>query len=221
MAGINYQNIKVIGFDLDQTLYPKSPLIDEAIQIYIYHKISHAKECSIEEARILFNDLYQEGKGLSGSKSLKVLGIEGGTEIVQEALENADIASFLKPDKATVDLITQLSKRYQSVDVLTGSNKKNANIKMTKLGLPVNLFGHIITSDDHAKSNGDAYREWMRLYSGYKPSNFLYIGDRVRSDYEVPSRMNIASILVYAKNNDTNLKCLQLATLHEVKNYLL
>ncbi len=216
-----FSNIKVVGFDLDQTLYPKSPLIDEAIQIYIYHKIAEQKGCSLDEASQLFNDLYQKGRGLSGSKSLKALGIEGGGEIVQEALENADIASFLKPDPKTADLIKRLGKHYRSIDILTGSNTKNANIKLAKLRLPSTLFGRIITSDDHAKSNGDAYRYWMHSYPELVPANFLYVGDRVRSDYEVPRSLGISSILVYMPDQDNTLECLQLATLHELRDYLL
>lgn len=216
-----YKDIKIIGFDLDQTLYPKSPIIDEAIQVYIYHKIAAHRGCSVEEANKLFNDLYQSGRGLSGSKSLQALGIEKGGEIVQEALENADIASFLKPDKATIELIAQLCERYRSVDVLTGSNKKNSNIKLAKLAINESMFGAIITSDDYTKSNGDAYRQWMSRYPDLRPYNFLYIGDRVRSDYEVPRSLGIRSILVYMSEKDENLQCLQLATLHEVKKYLL
>lgn len=217
----DFSDIKVIGFDLDQTLYPKSPLIDEAIQIYIYHKIAEQRGCSLDEASTLFNDLYQHGRGLSGSKSLKALGIEGGGEIVQEALENAGIASFLKHDPATADLITRLGERYRSVDVLTGSNAKNAGIKMAKLDLPAALFGRIITSDDHAKSNGDAYKHWMEYYPDLGPSNFLYVGDRVRSDYEVPRGLGISSILLYVTEQDDALECLQLGTLQELGAYLL
>lgn len=221
MTAQEYENIEVVGFDLDQTLYPKSPIIDEAIQIYIYHKIAEHMGCTVEEARVKFNDLYQKGRGLSGSKTLHALGIEGGGEIVQEALENADIAQFLVPDEATISLITRLGKRYRSVDVLTGSNKKNATIKMSKLQLPPHLFGHIITSDDKPKSNGEAYEYWMSQYPDLKPENFLYVGDRVRSDYSVPRTFGIRAVLVYMLEQDQNLECLQLPTLHELADHLL
>ena len=57
---MNFQNIKVIGFDLDQTLYPKSPEIDEAIQIYLYQKIAEHLGISIEVAENKFKEITQE-----------------------------------------------------------------------------------------------------------------------------------------------------------------
>jgi FMN phosphatase YigB (HAD superfamily) len=61
----NFNNIKIIGFDLDQTLYPKSPEIDEAIQMYIYDQIAKKLKISSENAKEKFDNLYKKGNGLS------------------------------------------------------------------------------------------------------------------------------------------------------------
>ena len=87
--------IKAIGFDLDQTLYPKSPEVDEAIQGYIYKRIAEVKGCSLAEGERLFKQHYPN---LSGRETMIELGIPRAAEIVQEALENADLTPFLKPD---------------------------------------------------------------------------------------------------------------------------
>src|SRR3989344_1655454 len=118
--------IKYIGFDLDQTLYPKSPKIDQAIQKYIYEKIAQHKKINVEYARELFYSYYPK---ISGRKTLIELGIPDAENIVQEALENADISEFLIPDPSIRKLLEQLSKKY-TLALITGSNKKIAIKKL-------------------------------------------------------------------------------------------
>jgi FMN phosphatase YigB (HAD superfamily) len=218
---IDYKTkIKVIGFDLDQTLYPKSPEIDAAIQKYIYEKISENKRCSIEEARKLFSDLYKGGAGLSGSKSLAALGIPDGKEIVQEALEKADIASILVPDENATAMLERLREKYKNLDIITGSNDSNTDRKLEKLLIDKKLFNHIITADSASKSdNGSAFKMWMSFYN-LPAENFLYIGDRVSSDYEAPKQLGIKSILVNIKEKNEGVDCPQLSSLQELGNCL-
>jgi len=219
---INYkEQIKVIGLDMDQTLHPKSSEIDEAIQIYIYQKIARHKNCSLNEAEKLFKDLYKEGRGLGGSRTLIKLGIPNAKEVVQEALENADIAKFLQPNPEVFQLLQDLKKKYHNIDLITGSNKKNTITKLSKLAIPISVFSHTVTgSDNVSKSDGQAYELWMSFYKNFKPEQFLYIGDRVSSDYVVPKKMGIETILVNIKDKDNTIKCPQLSSLIEVKSLL-
>lgn len=216
-ASIN--NVKVIGFDLDQTLYPKSSEIDEAIQGYIYKKIAQYKNCSLPEAESFFKDLYKNGKGLSGSKTLSALGIPGASEVVQEALERADIAEFLTPNDDTLKLLNSLKKRYRDIDLITGSTIQQVNIKLKKLGITEDIFNHIIDAEI-SKSDGSAFDVWVKFYPTYKRSEFLYIGDRA-SDYIVPKEKGIQSILVNIAQPDITLKCAQLKSLHDLAESLL
>lgn len=216
----DYSNIKVIGFDLDQTLYPKSSVIDEAIQIYIYQKISDHKKVSLAEAEKMFKDLYKEGRGLGGSSTLKALGVPNAVDIVQEALENAEIDRYLLPDPETISILKQLKETYGNIDILTGSNRANTQKKLAKLALPQDLFTHILTSDEDSKSNGNLYRHWMSLYPDLSPEHFLYIGDRIRSDYEVPRSLGIDSILVYCRAKNDDVACPQLASFKEINKIL-
>ncbi len=205
----DFSQIKVIGFDLDQTLYPKSPKIDEAIQSYIYAKIASHKSCSLDQARKLFTDLYQGGKGLTGSQTLTALEIPNPKEIVQEALENADIAEFLAPDSEVLDLLMHLKSHYQHIDLITGSILVIAKNKLAKLAIPITIFDQIITGEI-AKSDGSAYREWLKRYPDLNPEQFLYIGDREKSDYWVPKELGIKTILVNIKKPSPEVDCPQL-----------
>lgn len=220
---IDYKNrIKVIGFDLDQTLYPKSPEIDDAIQEYIYHKISAFKKCAYLEARGLFKNLYQNGKGLSGRKTLIALGLpeDESKNIIQEALEKADISKFLKPDNETISLLKKLKEKYFAIDLITGSSMAVAKEKLNHLNIPFEIFSHYITEDIASKSDGAAYYCWMNSYIKFGPGEFLYIGDNL-NDYLIPKKLGINSILVNIRKKDDVVDCLQLEKFNGIKSLLL
>ena len=213
----NYSNIYVIGFDLDQTLYPNSPQIDEAIQEYIYKKIAEHKDVSIEEAETLFKDLYKNGNGLSGRKTLIELNIPHPSEVIQEALENADIASVLKQDTSVHALLEKLKQKYHNIDIITGSNRAQATKKLEALSISKNLFNYIIVDEDGSKSDGEAYRLWMSYYPERTPNEFLYIGDREGPDHEAPSSLGIKTILVNVPKKNPNIDIPQLKSLQELE----
>lgn len=216
-----FADIQVIGFDLDQTLYPKSPKIDEAIQDYLYKCIAEVHECTYEQARQMFTSRYKDGKGMSGSQTMQDLRIPNASEVVQEALEKADIAEFLMPNQKTIHLLKELKKHFSAIDLITGSAHTVCMSKLDHLAIDPKLFDHIITADDASKSSGDAYKQWLLYYPSLAPASFLYIGDRPRSDVEVPNELGISSILVNQRAIDQRLDNLQLATLHDISDYLL
>ncbi|MBI1974577.1 MAG: HAD family hydrolase [Candidatus Zambryskibacteria bacterium] len=220
MSDTNFKKIKVIGFDLDQTLYPKSPKIDKAIQEYICGKIAKKFNTDIDTAANKFRELYHM-QGLGGTTSLIRLGFppEEASNAVQEALENADIAQFLKPNQELIDLLNKLGSKY-SLDVITGSNQKNTKTKLVHLNIPLTLFNNIITSDDGSKSLGTSYKLWLFKYPDFTPEEFLYIGDRPRSDYEVPTGLGINCILVNMEESDNFYKCRQLKSILGIASIL-
>lgn len=217
---IDYKkNIKVIGFDLDQTLYKKSPEIDDLIQDYIYIKIAEHKMCTKDEAKKLFTDLYQEGRGLSGSKSLAVLGVENPKNVVQEALEKADLSSVLVADDEVISLLGKIKEKYGNMDIITGSNSLNTHKKLSLLNIDKDIFRNIITKDDASKSDGSAYKLWLSKYL-FNSEEFLYIGDRVSSDYDMPKQLDINTILINV-SEDKEIECLQLTSFLELEKILL
>ena len=218
---INRDDIRSIGFDLDQTLYPKSPEVDQAIQAYIHEKIAQIKGCSVEEGKRLFLLHYPK---LSGRSTLLALGIANAEEIVQKALENADIAPFLKPNGEVFALLKDLKTRYATICLITGSNKELARKKLAALEIPVRLFDHIVTGEV-SKSDGTAYREWLRWCREQDPMitelNLVYIGDRPATDVDVPVSLGIAAILVNVAKNDPTIHAPQLPSLLDVRKLLL
>ncbi len=219
---MDFSNIKIIGFDLDQTLYPKSPEIDAQIRRYIYEKISEKLNISLESSKQKFDELYDTGKSSGASKTLIILGFEHdrAKNIIQEALEKADIVKYLKPDTEITKLLELIKEKYKNVDIITGSNQINTRKKLQQLQIPTELFSHIITADEGSKSDLSSLRLWLSHYTDYSPENFLYIGDRASSDFEKPKELGIQSILVYVEPNP-DINCLQLSRLADIKKYLI
>lgn len=221
MQKIDYKNqIKVVGFDMDQTLYEKSPEIDEAIQEYLYEKIAKKYNCSKKEAKELFQEHYKYGSGIGGGSTMNILGFENGKELVQEALENADIAKFLTPNAEKTEMLKQISQNYV-LDLITGSYKKQVERRFEKMEIPIELFNNVITQDIASKNLGDAYKIWLSYYPEFAFGEFLYVGDRVSSDFIIPKEMGINSILVNQSLVDESLSCPQLTNLFGVKEYLI
>lgn len=214
------KHIRVVGFDLDQTLYPKSKEIDGAIQAYLYQKIAEHKNVSVEEAGKMFRDLYKEGTGLSGNETLQHLGLPNASDTVQEAIERADIAKFLHPNEKVLEVLQAIKQKFGTVDLVTGSIERIAREKLSKLGIPVSLFTNMIFGDTGSKSSGEAYKLWLSLYKDFKPEEFLYIGDRPRSDFDVPSTFGIRSILVNQSKQKPEVDCLQLPDITDLAKVL-
>lgn len=215
---------KVIGFDLDQTLYPKSSKIDEAIQKYLYKQIAKHRGCSVQEAKSLFKKLYRQGERSSGTGILKYLKIPNPEQTVQTALEKADILSFLEPDSKVNKMLQQLKEKY-FLDLITGSASSETFKKLKALEIPQDTFHNIITADEYSKSDGSSFKEWLCLYPEFRPQQFLYIGDRVSSDHIIPRSFNISSILVNIENPSKQgglvASCPVLSCLQEIEKYLL
>lgn len=218
---VGREQIRVVGFDLDQALYKKSPEIDDAIQNSLYEAIAETRGCTIDRARQLFNQLYRGGEGLSGSKTLIELGLVNGPQLVQEALENADLSEFLVPNNEDVAFLNAIGERYEYVDLITGSNTMNAQKKLGLLAIGTERFNNIITSDDASKSNGDAFKLWMSRYPELEPHNFFYAGDRFMTDYVVPSGLGIQAGIVNIAEPNPDYPCIQVPALVDLGRYLL
>ena len=140
---------------------------------------------------------------------------------MQEALENADIAEFLTPDAEVLQLLSDLQSRYTAIDIVSGSNHRTAMAKLEKLQIPTALFTNVITSDDGSKSDLSSYKEWLAQHPNHSVEQFLYIGDRVSSEYEKPKELGIASILVNVREYDDAVPCPQLSSIRDLREILL
>jgi len=213
-----FEQIKVIGFDLDHTLYPKSEDINRVVQGYIAGRIAQIKEISFGEAMRQWNETYE--KLQSGSQTLKTLGIPPDPDLVQEALENANVVQYLNPDPRIPAFLERLGKKY-CVDLITSSNRDIVGRKLAKLEMPASLFKHLITRDEAKKSDGEAFLLWLSQYPDLQPENFVYIGDRAKVDVLVPRSLDMQAVLVNTNSVDPDMDVLQLPTVLDIEQYFL
>jgi FMN phosphatase YigB (HAD superfamily) len=217
---INIEKIKVVGFDLDKTLYPQSDDIDREIKSYIFQKIDEHLKCGLDVARELFNDIYQEGKGSSVSQALNTLKVPDAKNIVQKALENANFSKYLKPNEVDLNTLYKIKEKYKNIDLLTGSVRENALEKLNSLEINQDIFNNKFFGDDASKSDGEMYRMWMDCYE-FQPENFMNVGDREFSDCLVPQKLGISSILVNQEKEDLEHVFPKLKRFVDLENILL
>jgi len=218
---LNYtdlSDIKVIGFDLDQTLFPRNEGINQAIRGYNYKKVAEANDIDLSEAKKLFDHAY-DIEQLSGSQTLKKLNVANPADVMQQALEKADIVGILTPDPKTKELLDKLSEKY-TIDLITGSPHSIAMSKLKQIDIDVNLFENVLTGEKYAKSTGQAFEEWLTRHPELKPNNYIYIGDRVSTDSVMPAQYGIRSILVNCIKDDPDAKGPQEKTLFDIEKYL-
>lgn len=193
----NKKIIEVIGFDLDGTLYPETPEIRNRVREKIYEKISELCKIPEEKSKELFEKNYSES--YSGSESIKkILNtydiIIKGKDIIQEALEEADVLDLLEENLNLSIMLEKLSQT-KKIDLITGSNKNIALKKLSKLGIAPNLFEYIFTFEDGSKTTGEKYLKWLGKRN-LRPEQHLCVGDNRKQDIDVPNSLGIKTCIV-------------------------
>ncbi|MDP2946493.1 MAG: HAD hydrolase-like protein [Nanoarchaeota archaeon] len=194
--------IKVIGFDLDGTLYENDERIQKRVRKKIYEKVSEICGIPIEKSRKLFEKFYTETSRGSAAiaKITDFYGRKiGERDVVQEALEEADTSDLITKNYRLVDMLDRISKS-RSIDLLTSSTEINANRKLELLGIFHNAFEYVLTSEDGSKSNGEKYQKWMRLRNLW-PTEHLYVGDNKKQDIDVPKSLGIRTCFIGKYSN--------------------
>ena len=209
--------IGAVGFDLDNTLYVKNPTIDNEINNYICLKASKFLKRKLQEVNDLYNKKYSELQ--SSRLSLIAMGIEEdkAISIVQEALENSNIAAYLKKDYQLVDLLKSLSHHY-SLFLITGSRKDIAIKKLNALGIDKKLFYPILYSDSRQKREDGAAFSHVSLLLNLQPINMMFIGDREKVDIIPAKKLGIKTAIV---NSTSQFADYQLKTIYDLEEILL
>lgn len=189
-------NIKVIGFDLDNTLYSSTPEIHEKIRGKIYENLSLEFNIPNNTAKELFEKFYS--KHLSGTEAVK--SIEkilkhsiNEKDIIQESVEQADFLDLIKKDLKLRDMLIRL-KSKRDIDLITGSHYPLVIRKLDRIGIQ-DIFRYVFTSENGEKRFGDTYQKWITL-NQFPPSKLLYVGDNPKQDIDVPKSLGIQTCII-------------------------
>ena len=180
--------IRAVGFDLDQTLYPDTPEIQRLVRQEIYHIIAEARSCSASKAQTLFETEYARlGRGTLAVQYL--LGITDANDIMQGCLERAGVAEVLKYDQRLIDLFRRIKESNRQTFLVTGSSRKNSLSKLLRLGLTFETFDVSLCIDDPDtdKLHGHPFQQIIQR-TGFQPREHVYAGDREKIDI-TPARL--------------------------------
>ncbi len=189
-------NIKVIVFDLDDTLY-----LQRSYKVSGFHEVANflSKNYGYDFYEILLH-------------LLKILDEYGPSypnmfDELQKRIRNTDLIAqelitvFLdhKPKikcfKGVKELLDRLGKQFK-LGILTDGNWKIQKKKLITLGIE-NYFDKIILSDTHqlSKPSPQLY-EMFEAHFGLSSSNFCYIGDNPNKDFIEAKRRGWLTIRV-------------------------
>lgn len=202
MAHLDLENIKVIGFDLDNTLYPVTPEMQLRIREKIYEKLASGLDISLKQAEQLFEENYNGNFpwNHSGSRTIKELGKKykkelNGKKLVQQSNAEADILDFIQPNPGLQKILSRLYTKFQ-LDVISSSKYDPALAKLKKIGIDRDLFRFFLAGETFgSKTDGTLYELWLNKRET-PPSQILYVGDNTRQDIDSPKNLGIKTCIV-------------------------
>ena len=204
--------IKAVGFDLDNTLYKVNDRMDNLIRNYIITKASLILNRDVKEE---FNNYFKEFQ--SGRRSLLALGIKDAAELVQEALEKADISLELKPDKELVSLLNDLSKVY-TLYLITSSAETEALKKLKALNIDFNLFSIKLYNDCKYKREDTTVFPYVASLLELRVNELMFVGDREYVDILPANKLGVITAIVNAKSEHATY---ELERIYDLRRILL
>jgi FMN phosphatase YigB (HAD superfamily) len=204
---MTFENIQAVGFDLDGTLYPGVPEIDNRVRTQISQKLM-GKDPSlknIEIARSFFEKRYLELH--SGTRILAEVGYDNASEIMDDCLARADVLDLIKPNLELFDILEKLKEKYV-VYLLTSSPKNLSLLKLEKLGINPNVFDFMFCSDfpreGLSKTSGAAF-DYVIEKIGIDAKSHLFFGDRKKSDIIPAKSKGMKTVAVWKEVPEADL----------------
>lgn len=183
---IDYTNIKVIGFDADDTLWVNETYYREAEHEFarLLSKYETANKIDQELFKTEMQNLNLYGYGI---KSFVLSMIESAMDISNQSVSLSVISDILKIGKDMLnkpvelldgvnEVLKELSKKYRLI-LATKGDLLDQERKLKKSEL-VNYFHHIEVLSEKNTLN---YKKLLN-HLDIKPSEFLMIGNSLKSD---------------------------------------
>lgn len=183
---INYKNIKVIGFDADDTLWVNETYFRDAELAFakLLSKYETANKIDQELFRMEMDNLELYGYGI---KAFTLSMVESALELSNYNISTKTIESILNIGKdmlnKPVDLLDgveevlkTLSKKYRLI-LATKGDLLDQERKLEKSGL-TDYFHHIEVLSDKKEANYSKLLNHLDI----NPSEFLMIGNSLKSD---------------------------------------
>ncbi len=183
---VNYQNIKVIGFDADDTLWVNETYFREAEATFakLLSKYETPNKIDQELFRMEIDNLPLYGYGI---KAFTLSMVESALELSNYNISTKVIESILNIGKDMLNkpvellegvetVLKTLSKKYRLI-LATKGDLLDQERKLEKSGL-IDYFHHIEVLSDKKEENYSKLLNHLDI----NPSEFLMIGNSLKSD---------------------------------------
>ena len=183
---INYSNIKVIGFDADDTLWVNETYFRDAETEFarLLSKFETPNKIDQELFKMEMKNLPVYGYGVKG---FVLSMVEMALEISNKTVSNKIIEAIIEIGKDMInkpvelldgveDVLASLSNKYKLI-VATKGDLLDQERKLEKSGL-LDYFHHIEVLSDKKESNYSKLLNHLDI----RPSEFLMIGNSLKSD---------------------------------------
>lgn len=212
-----FQNIKVLIWDIDGTLYKPNPNMWQQIFSASYQVIIRHTGWTQHKAVAEFNKIYPVK---TTSQTAAVAAITGlpVAHVAQEAEVYKDRSKFLKHDPKLVRLFEQLVRfqHYLLVNGIQSETKKSLSI----LGLREGIFKEIVTSEIVGVNKPDLKGfEYILSKTKLPPDSHLMIGDREYVDLVPAKKLGMRTCLVWS-DTPSKVADMTFKTVYEVVKLL-
>lgn len=202
---INYQNVKVIGFDADDTLWENETYFREAEAQFarLLSKYETPNKINQELFKTEIGNLPIYGYGI---KAFILSMVEASLELSNHSISSKTIQAILNIGKDMLEkpvvllegvefVLKTLSEKYKLI-LVTKGDLLDQESKLKKSGL-TNYFQHIEVLSDKKEVNYCKLLNHLNIH----PSDFLMIGNSLKSD--VLPLINIKSHAIHVPFHTT------------------
>ena len=188
--------IHTLIFDLDNTIYPKSAGIMQAIGQRILAFMEEELGINSSRVHVLRDTLFQEyGTTLRGLKAHFQFEVQDYLDYVH----NVELSHFIKPDPNLNKVLAYLP---QKKFIFTNADQKHTNNILAYLGI-CDEFTDIIDVhkiDPYVKPNPEAYTKAQEILKLDKWDGVLFIDDSLQNIISA-ERAGLKSVLIDEKGN--------------------
>lgn len=196
--------VKVISFDLDDTLYDNGPVMQRAEQAlvdYLHHEHPDTQGLKINDWQLIRQDLAKKDTDLAGNMTaLRLAALAAGLtrcglpEVKAKTASDLAMAHFLEHRNQVEvaaevhQLLAALAGRFQLLAI------SNGNVDVDKIGL-MDYFTKAWqpSAKLRGKPTSDMF-EAARADLGFNPGELLHIGDHPVSDVQGAARFGAQSV---------------------------
>lgn len=206
--------IQHIFLDLDDTVYPSSSGLWEAIRVRMNRYMQEKLQLPLEKVSALRQTYFQTyGTTLRGLQ----LNHTVDTDEFLAYVHDLPLHEYIHPDPVLVQILDSLP---QTISIFTNADNHHAERVLNILGLQASIDSiiDIRSLEFFSKPDPEAYRRALRMVGHISPENCLLIDDSLRN-LEQGARFKLRTVWVTSDLRD-NIQHVKISSLRQLPDSL-